>query len=434
MSSTYINNLRLEEIGTGEASGTWGTKTNVNLELIGEALGYGTEAITTNADTHASTVNDGTSDPVRSMYLKYTGTLDSTCTVTIGPDTVSRVMFIENATSGSQSLIIKQGSGATVTIASAKTKIVYLDGAGTGAAVVDALAALENFISTGTAASLTQLNITAQGDLRLEDSSGGQYAALQAAATTTSYTITLPAAVGTSGQVLTLSDGAGATSWGDLGSSGIADGSITTAKLDTNAVTQAKIADDAVGSDELAGSLTVDINGGTIDGTTIGASSASTVVATQVDITAEGDIRLQDASGGQYVGFDAPSTVSSSLTWTLPAADGAANYLLKTDGSGALGWAAAGSGVYGAWLIKSASHTFTAGEQIIQTSSSATTMTLPASPSDGDTVVLSNAGSGTVTVGRNSSNIDSLAEDGTLNAGSSVQLVYAGSTIGWHSL
>ena len=199
-------------------------------------------------------------------------------------------------------------------------------------------------------------------------------------------------------------------------------------------MTQAKIADDAVGSDELAGSLTVDINGGTIDGTAIGASSASTVVATQVDITAEGDIRLQDASGGQYVGFDAPSTVSSSLTWTLPAADGAANYLLKTDGSGALGWAAAGSGVYGAWLIKSASHTFTAGEQIIQTSSSATTMTLPASPSDGDTVVLSNAGSGTVTVGRNSSNIDSLAEDGTLNAGSSVQLVYAGSTIGWHSL
>ena len=434
MASTYINNLRLEEIGTGEASGTWGTKTNVNLELIGEALGYGTEAITTNADTHDSTVNDGTSDPVRSMYLKYTGTLDSTCTVTIGPDTVSRVMFIENATSGSQSLIIKQGSGATVTIANAKTKIVYLDGAGTGAAVVDALAALEDFITTGTAASLTQLNITSQGDLRLEDSSGGEFAALQAAATTTSYTITLPAAVGTSGQVLTLSDGAGATTWGDLGSSGIADSSITTAKIADDAVTQAKIADDAVGSDQLAGSLTVDVNGGSIDGTPIGASSASTVVATQVDITGQGDIRLQDASGGQYVGFQAPSTVSSSLTWTLPDADGTANYLLKTNGSGVLSWAAAGAGVYGAWQIKSASDNLSAGEQIVQTSSSATTMTLPASPSNGDTVVLSNAGSGTVTVARNGSNIDSTAEDGTLNAGSSVQLVYAGSTIGWHSL
>ena len=124
----------------------------------------------------------------------------------------------------------------------------------------------------------------------------------------------------------------------------IADDAITTAKIADDAVTQAKIADDAVGSDQLAGSLTADINGGSIDGTPIGASSASTVVATQVDITAEGDIRLQDASGGQYVGFDAPSTVASSLTWTLPAADGTANYLLKTDGAGALGWAAAGLG------------------------------------------------------------------------------------------
>ena len=99
-------------------------------------------------------------------------------------------------------------------------------------------------------------------------------------------------------------------------------------------MTQAKIADDAVGSDQLAGSLTVDINGGSVDGTPIGASSASTVVATQVDITGQGDIRLQDASGGQYVGFQAPSTVGSSLTWTLPDADGTANYLLKTNGSG----------------------------------------------------------------------------------------------------
>ena len=70
--STYVNNLRLEEIGTGEASGTWGTKTNTNLELIGEALGFGTEAITTNADTHTSTVADAVADEARAMYIKYT--------------------------------------------------------------------------------------------------------------------------------------------------------------------------------------------------------------------------------------------------------------------------------------------------------------------------------------------------------------------------
>jgi len=136
--ATYVNNLRLKEIATGDESGTWGTSTNTNLELIGEALGFGTEAITTNADTHTTTIADGSSDAGRALYIKYTGTLDSACTITIGPNTMKRVHIIENATSGSQNIIISQGSGANVTIAPSTTKAVYLDGAGSGAAVVDA--------------------------------------------------------------------------------------------------------------------------------------------------------------------------------------------------------------------------------------------------------------------------------------------------------
>ena len=129
-------------MNTGEQSGTWGTKTNTNLELIGEALGFGTEAITTNADTHTTTVADASTDPGRAMFIKYTGTLDSACTITIAPNTLSRVHIIENGTSGSQNIIISQGSGANVTIAPGTTKVVYLDGAGSGAAVVDAFAHL----------------------------------------------------------------------------------------------------------------------------------------------------------------------------------------------------------------------------------------------------------------------------------------------------
>ena len=143
MASTYVNNLRLNEMATGDGSGTWGTTTNTNLELIGEALGYGTEAITTNADTHTTTVADGSSDAGRAMYLKYTGTLDSACTITIGPNTMKRVQIIENATSGSQNIIISQGSGSNVTIANGKVAVVMLDGAGSGAAVVDALTDLQ---------------------------------------------------------------------------------------------------------------------------------------------------------------------------------------------------------------------------------------------------------------------------------------------------
>lgn len=138
----YTNNLRLKEIATGDESGTWGASTNTNLELIGEALGFGTEGITTNADTHTTTVADGSADEGRAMYIKYTGTLDSACTITIGPNTLKRVHIIENATSGSQNIIISQGSGANVTIAPGTAKAVYLDGAGSGAAVVDAFAHL----------------------------------------------------------------------------------------------------------------------------------------------------------------------------------------------------------------------------------------------------------------------------------------------------
>jgi len=141
--ATYVNNLRLKEIGTGDESGTWGTSTNTNLELIGEALGFGTEAITTNADTHTTTIADGSTDAGRAMFLKYTGTLDSSCTITIGPNTLKRFHIIENATSGSQNIVISQGSGASITIGPGDAKAVYLDGAGSGAAVVDAFVDLD---------------------------------------------------------------------------------------------------------------------------------------------------------------------------------------------------------------------------------------------------------------------------------------------------
>jgi len=141
--ATYVNNLRLKEIATGAESGTWGTSTNTNLELIADAFGSGTEAITTNADTHTTTVADGTADEGRAIYMKYTGTLDSACTITLAPNTINKFWIIENATSGSQNIIISQGSGANITIGNGNVSAIFTDGAGSGAAVLDALADLE---------------------------------------------------------------------------------------------------------------------------------------------------------------------------------------------------------------------------------------------------------------------------------------------------
>ena len=134
--ATYDNDLRLKEIATGDESGGWGTSTNTNLSLIADAFGYGSEAVS--GTSHATTIADFTADAGRALYLKYTGTLDSACTITLGPNTVSKVWIIENATSGSQNIIIKQGSGATVTIPNGDVKVVYSDGGGSGGAIYDA--------------------------------------------------------------------------------------------------------------------------------------------------------------------------------------------------------------------------------------------------------------------------------------------------------
>ena len=169
----YTNDLRLKEIGTGESSGTWGTETNTNLELIAEAFSYGTEASFGSDADATTTIADGATDPARSLYLKITSgvSLTATRTLTIAPNTVSKIWIIENATSGSQSINISQGSGANVTIPSGDVKVIYTDGAGSGAAVVDAFTDLNTsgtLTATNLAGTLTtaaQPNITSVGTL-----------------------------------------------------------------------------------------------------------------------------------------------------------------------------------------------------------------------------------------------------------------------------
>jgi hypothetical protein len=160
MASTYVNDLRLEEMANGENSGTWGTKTNVNLELIGEALGFGTRAIA-NASTDNITIADGTSDADRAMFLNLTGG-GQACTVTLLPNTSSKVWIMSNATS--YALTFTQGSGANAIIAAGQTKVIATDGAGSGAVVYE-LGALTLNGDVTSAGTFKPLGDTAAGDL-----------------------------------------------------------------------------------------------------------------------------------------------------------------------------------------------------------------------------------------------------------------------------
>ena len=137
--ATYVNNLRLKEITTGDEDGTWGTSTNTNLELITDGFSYGTKQMAADAN-ETFTMPDATADDTRSFYLKITSAVSLTATreVTLGPNTVSKVWMIENATSGGQIITIKQGSGATVNVPNGDKVMIVTDGAGAGAAVINA--------------------------------------------------------------------------------------------------------------------------------------------------------------------------------------------------------------------------------------------------------------------------------------------------------
>ena len=220
--ATYDNDLRLKEITTGDEDGTWGTSTNTNLELITDALGYGTKAFA--ADSNETfTMPDATADGTRSLYLKFTSgvSLTSTRTATIGPNTISKVWMVENATSGSQSIIIKQGSGAEVTIATGAKAWVYTDGAGAGAAVTLAnptetgTGTVTSVATTGTVngITLTGGTITTTGTLTL----GGTLANVDL---TSQITGTLPVANGGTG-ITSLGTGI-ATWWGTPSSANLA--------------------------------------------------------------------------------------------------------------------------------------------------------------------------------------------------------------------
>ena len=395
MSSAYTNDLRLEEIATGEQSGTWGNTTNTNLELIAEAFSFGTEAITTNANTHTSTIADGGTDEARSMYLKYTGALDSDCTITIGPNTISKLWFIENATtdsgsSGPYNIVIKQGTGATVTIPNGDTKVIYSDGAGAGGAMVDAFA------------SISTVDLKVQDDLTVTDDASvggdllvsGEVQTANIGFTDGDNAITIADGGGITAAAGITSTAAsntfGATSFNDANITNVgdialdslsADGSSisiaspvvingTTPSLtigdagaeDTSLVFDGNAKDFYVGLDDSADKLVVGV------GSTVGTNSILTLdddsvvigdgAAVDTSIVFDGNaqdfyIALDDSADDLLIGngstvgsniaigINASQVVKFNDAYTFPTSDGSANQVLQTNGSGALSFATA---------------------------------------------------------------------------------------------
>ena len=152
MASSYTTSFGVEKIGSGEQSGTWGTTSNHNWDIIDRLAAY--TAVALSGTTHTLTVREaspdsGTENLQAGMYrvIKFTGALGANNTVTIAPNTTAAFFVVINATtdsgsSGPYNVILSQGSGANITVPNGSSALVYCDGAGSGAAVVDAFAQL----------------------------------------------------------------------------------------------------------------------------------------------------------------------------------------------------------------------------------------------------------------------------------------------------
>ena len=140
MASTYTANSGIEKIGAGEQAGTWGNTTNNNLDILDRAIS-GVAAITLSSTSKTLTTSDGTLSEGGHKVLVFSGSPGGTCTVTISPNDQDKFYVVQNGTN--QTLTFTQGSGANVSIVAGSKKLIFADGAGSGAAVTDVTDALD---------------------------------------------------------------------------------------------------------------------------------------------------------------------------------------------------------------------------------------------------------------------------------------------------
>jgi hypothetical protein len=169
--ATYTDANGVKLITTGDEAGTWGSSTNVNLQILDRAAN-GFESIALSSTTYTLTLSAQPSSAEDGHYkaIKFTGSPGGTCTVTLSQNDKARVYMILNSTNAA--LIITQGSGANVTIEVGKGSIVLADGAGSGAAVTDFTAAVQNVTDLSSPFNVGATSVTTSGvELNLLDGS-----------------------------------------------------------------------------------------------------------------------------------------------------------------------------------------------------------------------------------------------------------------------
>ena len=347
MPSTYTTNLGIEKIATGEQSGTWGTTTNTNLDLLDEAVN-GIISITlssagSSGSPTALPITDGASSNGRNKFIEFVdgGDLGGTAYVQLTPNNAEKIVHIRNSLSGSRSVIVFQGTynaSNDFEIVSGADVLLKFNGGGSGATVTDVNVDLTVTGLTVTTANATTVNATTVDTTNLEVTN------LKAKDGTAAGSIANSTGVVTiASAVLTTADINGGTADNvTIGGSTAAVGTFTTANATTVDATNLEVTNLKAKDGTAAGSIadstgvvtvasavltTADINGGTADAVTIGGSTAAAgtftagvfttaVASTETDTSNSGSITLDFSADQNFV-----LTLTGNVTLANPSTE-----------------------------------------------------------------------------------------------------------------
>jgi len=328
----------------GTLSGTWGDSVNYGISDYVDIAVSGTLTLTNDgAVTLANTTGSSSGNSITSSLtgagtvtaqfaiVKVTGTLTVAKVVT-GPSYSKTYTVVNSATGG---IVTFKASGQTgVSVAVGETAFVYFNG-------TDYVKVVGTATAGAAGGSTTQVQYNNAGVL----------AGITGATTNgTALTLVAPVLGTPASATLTFATGLPIST----GVSGLGTGVATFLGTPSSANLASAVTDETgTGSLVFATSPTLvtpvlGVATATSLQGIIGNVTPAAGTFTQVDITAQGTLRLQDTTGGEYVALRAPATLAGNYTLTFPADDGTSGQALITDGSGVLSWSTAASGdVYG---------------------------------------------------------------------------------------
>ena len=446
MASSYTP-LGVELQATGENAGTWGTKTNTNLQIIEQISGgYTTQAVSDSGDTTLSVSDGSTGATLSHRIIDFTGSLTASRNVTIPLD-VQNFYFLKNSTSGSQNVVFKYatGTGTSATVANGKTVIAYAkadDGANPNISTISLASDLVDDTSPQLGGNLDTNSFMIDFDDAhgIRDENGNEQLIFETTGSAVNHIDITNAATGSGPEIGAVGDDSNINL--ELRPKGTGE-----VQIGTGAATATLTSSGAY-------DLTLDTNGGTNSGTitiTDGANGAITATPNgtgEVVVggnTNPGTLVLNCESNSHGIKLQSPPHSSSqSYTLKFPTGNVTADRFLKvasitgsgTTAVGQLSFAEVSGGT--SWqAVKTSTFTAVAGEgYFVNTTSGVVTMNLPAGTLGDEIVFIDYAGtfdSNTFTIAANGSEkINGSTADLTVSVERAANtLVYTDGTQGW---